>query len=89
MMAICPRRSVATSDVTIQMAELKPIRIHPHARERMEERGANEEEVVETVRRGERFPTKFGRIGFCRNFPFDNLGRGNALRNKTGRGLRR
>jgi hypothetical protein len=58
------------------MAELKPVRIHPHARERMEERGANEEEVVETVRKGERFPAKFGRIGFRRNFPFDNLWRG-------------
>jgi hypothetical protein len=42
----------------------------------MEERGANEEEVVETVRKGERFPAKFGRIGFRRNFPFDNLWRG-------------
>ena len=41
----------------------------------MEERGANEEEVVETVRKGERFPAKFGRIGFRRNFPFDNLWR--------------
>jgi len=58
------------------MAGLKPIRIHPHARERIEERGANEEEVVETVRKGEWFPAKFGRIGFRRNFPFDNLWRG-------------
>ena len=31
------------------------IRIHPHAQERMRERGATEEEVLETVKKGERF----------------------------------
>lgn len=55
---------------------MKPVRIHHHARERMEERGATEEEVIKTVRKGERFPAKFGRIGFRRNFPFDTLWRG-------------
>ena len=49
---------------------MKRVRIHSHARERMEERGATEEEVIETVRKGERFPAKFGRTGFRRNFPF-------------------
>ena len=46
------------------------VRIHPHAIERMVERGATEVEVVATVTGGERFPAKFGRTGFRRNFPF-------------------
>jgi hypothetical protein len=36
----------------------------------MEERGASEDEARATVGQGERFPAKFGRIGFRRNFPF-------------------
>ena len=43
------------------------IEIHPHARERMKERGATEE-VTSTVRDGERFSARFGRVGFRRNF---------------------
>ena len=46
------------------------IRFHPHAAERLAERGATEEEVVVTVESGERFPAKFGRTGFRRNLPF-------------------
>ena len=44
------------------------VEIHSHALERMEMRGASENEVVETVRRGEQFPAKLGRTGFRRNF---------------------
>ena len=44
--------------------------LHPHARERLAERGATEAEVIATVEAGERFPAKFGRTGFRRNFPF-------------------
>ncbi|MDP3185945.1 MAG: DUF4258 domain-containing protein [Anaerolineales bacterium] len=40
------------------------IRFHPHALERMAERGASEEEVRATVESGEQFPAKFGRVGF-------------------------
>lgn len=47
------------------------VHFHPHARERMEERGANENEVLVAVERGERFPAKFGRTGFRHNFPFE------------------
>jgi hypothetical protein len=47
------------------------VRIHPHARQRMTERGATEAEVVSTVERGEQFSAKFGRTGFRRNFVFD------------------
>jgi hypothetical protein len=46
------------------------VRFHPHARERLAERGATEMEVVTTIETGERFPAKFGRTGFRRNFPF-------------------
>ena len=52
------------------------VRFHPHARERMEERGATEEEVRCAVEEGERFAAKFGRTGFRRNFPFDDEWRG-------------
>ncbi|MGA7878127.1 MAG: hypothetical protein WCA08_20880 [Desulfoferrobacter sp.] len=46
------------------------VRLHPHARERIKERGATEDEVTATVEYGERFPARFGRTGFRRNFPF-------------------
>ncbi|HEX5482175.1 MAG TPA: DUF4258 domain-containing protein [Terriglobia bacterium] len=47
------------------------ITLHPHARQRMLERGATEAEVISTVESGEHFPTKFGRAGFRRNFAFN------------------
>ena len=37
------------------------VRVHPHALERMAERGATEAEVIATVQAGERFPARFGR----------------------------
>ena len=46
------------------------VRLHPHARERLAERGATEQEVIATVLEGETFPAKFGRTGFRRNFIF-------------------
>lgn len=46
------------------------VRLHPHALARLAERGTTEDEVVETVQAGERFPAKFGRTGFRRNFLF-------------------
>lgn len=52
------------------------VRFHPHARERMEERGATADEVKATVENGEQFPAKFGRTGFRRNFPFHDTWRG-------------
>jgi len=52
------------------------IRLHPHALARLAERGATEDEVAETVRIGERFPAKFGRTGFRRNFSFGGEWRG-------------
>ena len=37
------------------------IKIHPHAKERMFERGVEEREVIDTVLKGEYFPVKFSR----------------------------
>jgi hypothetical protein len=47
----------------------------------MEERGATGEEI-KTVEEGERFPAKFGRTGFRRNFPFGRIWRGSAYQTK-------
>jgi hypothetical protein len=58
------------------------VRIHPHALERMKERGATEGEVRATLELGERFPVKFGRTGFRRNFAFDREWRGRPCRTK-------
>jgi hypothetical protein len=52
------------------------MKIHPHAQDRMNERGATEEEVNATIGNGECFPAKFGRQGFRRNFSFDGEWRG-------------
>jgi len=48
----------------------------------MQERGAEEAEIVATVEHGERFPAKFGRTGFRRNFPFGGTWRGRAYATK-------
>ncbi len=34
--------------------------------------GATEQEIMETVETGERFPARQGRTGFRKNFEFDN-----------------
>jgi len=52
------------------------VRFHPHARERMKERGATDDDVKITVEGGESFPAKFGRTGFRRNFSFFSEWRG-------------
>ena len=58
------------------------IRFHPHAKERMKERGAEEDEIVATIEKGERYPAKFGRTGFRRNFPFNQERRGKVYATK-------
>jgi len=58
------------------------IRFHPHALERIEERGATEDEVRATVEFGEKFPAKFERFGFRRNFSFDRSWRGRLYQTK-------
>ena len=46
------------------------VTLHPHAAERLAERGATEAEVLATVTGGEQFTAKFGRTGFRRKPPF-------------------
>lgn len=58
------------------------VHFHPHAQERMRERGATEDEVKSTVEHGEQFPAKFGRTGFRHNFPFDNKWQGKSYKIK-------
>ena len=58
------------------------VKIHPHARERISERGATEQEIITTVESGETFPAKFGRTGFRRNFHFDGIWRGRRYATK-------
>jgi hypothetical protein len=58
------------------------IMIHPHARERMEERGATENEVRTTICAGERFSAKFGGTGFRHDFPFESDKDGKFFRMK-------
>lgn len=58
------------------------IRFHPHAVERMVERGATEAEVMSTIEKGEWFPAKFGRDGFRRNFTGEGTWQGRQYRNK-------
>jgi len=58
------------------------VRLHPHARERMEERGTTEDEIRATVEHGEQFPAKFGRTGFRRNLAFGGLWRGKQYSTK-------
>lgn len=48
----------------------------------MLERGASEAEIIATVQEGEKFPVKFGRTGFRRNFPVEGRRRGRYYHNK-------
>ena len=58
------------------------VRLHPHARERLIERGATEAEIIATVSHGGTFPAKLGRSGFRRNFVFGAKWRGQYYANK-------
>ena len=58
------------------------IRLHPHAEQRLAERGATREEVFATVQWGEKIPAKFERTGFRRNFPFSGSWRGRRYKTK-------
>ena len=56
--------------------------IHPHAEDRMKERGITSREIEETIERGESFGAKFGREGFRRNFSFEGMWRGRTFATK-------
>ena len=46
------------------------------------ERGATEEEILATAEHGERYPVKFGRTGFRRNFVIDGEQQGRLYATK-------
>lgn len=58
------------------------VRFHPHALQRLSERGTTRHEVQLTVEQGEQFSAKFGRTGFRRNFRFDQQWEGKYYRTK-------
>ena len=58
------------------------LRIHPHAQERMQERGVTADEVETAVEHGEPLAAKFGRTAFRRNFPFGGQWRGRQYNTK-------
>ena len=58
------------------------IRFHPHALERMAQRGATKQEVIVAVEAGEQFNAKFNRAGFRRNFAFEKRWRGKQYKTK-------
>jgi hypothetical protein len=58
------------------------IRIHPHAAQRIRERGATVHCVRETVLTGNRSAAKFGRTRFRRVFPFGKDWNGNHYANQ-------
>ena len=49
--------------------------IHPHALQRMEERGASEEEIQRAVESGLVLPAKFGRKKYGMTFPYGDYWR--------------
>jgi len=48
------------------------IELDPHAITRMQQRGAEENEVKKTVTEGIKIPAKYGRAGFKKNFIYNS-----------------
>ena len=58
------------------------IEIHPHARARMETRGASEQNVRAAIDSGECLPAKHGRTLYRRNLPISGTWRGKSFDTK-------
>jgi hypothetical protein len=56
--------------------------IHPHARERMEERGVTCEEVLETIGSGFISSARFGRMRYMRTYDYCGFWRGKIYQHK-------
>jgi len=56
--------------------------IHPHALQRMEERGASREEVRRTIEAGRVSPARFGRQKYGMTFSFGNYWRAQLYEHK-------
>ncbi|MEW6570599.1 MAG: DUF4258 domain-containing protein [Nitrospirota bacterium] len=54
----------------------KPIKFSHHALDNMFDRGATKDEVEMTIRTGECFPAKKGRLSFRKNFVYDGIWKG-------------
>jgi hypothetical protein len=52
------------------------VRLHPHVRVRLGERGVTEAEAIATVETGVRAPARFGRTRFRQDFTFNAEWRG-------------
>ena len=57
------------------------VRLHPHAKQRMLDRGATETMIIPAVQGGSSFPAKYGRTGFRRVFAYDTAWRGRQYAN--------
>lgn len=53
----------------------KQIILSNHARIKMADRGATEDEVKRTIKEGSSEPVRKGRLMFRKNFPFDSIWR--------------
>lgn len=56
--------------------------IHSHAIQRALERGAKKEQITDTVDNGEKFPAKFNRTGFRKNFHHNSIWNGKKYATK-------
>jgi hypothetical protein len=54
----------------------KPIKFSQHALDNMTDRGASREEVELTIKTGECFPAKKGRLSFRKNFSYNAMWKG-------------
>lgn len=54
----------------------KPIKFSQHALGNMADRGVSREEVEQTIRTGESFPAKKGRLSFRKNFSYNATWKG-------------
>jgi hypothetical protein len=62
----------------VGVERMKPIRFSRHASEQMVERGADRQEVLDTIRAGENVPAKRGRHGYRKNFQYNSEWGGRA-----------
>jgi hypothetical protein len=58
------------------------IKLHPHAVQRLKERGATRDEILYTVRHGQSSAAKFGRTKFTHGFAYNRKWLGKSYRNK-------
>ncbi len=66
---------------------MKPIRLSAHARERMEHRGATEQEVLEAIRTAGWGPAERARLECQKDFPFGRQWNGKLYATKQVRAI--